>query len=163
MEALTKNLSTYRDVLRVKPGEMKGAVHNINTKDTHPITSMPYRMCPAWREQIRNELQQLLQDDIIEKCNGPWSLPIIVIPVKKTDGSKCLCVDFRKLNHFTVDEDYYMPLIDVLDQVEGGKYLSKIDLTKGFYQITVKPDDRDKASFCTPWGKFKFKRMPFGF
>ena len=80
-----------------------------------------------------------------------------IIPVKKTEGSKCLCVDFRKLNHVIVDEDYYMTLIeDILDQVEDRKYLSKVDLTKGFYRIPVKPDDRDKTGFCTPWRKFRF-------
>ena len=83
---------------------------------------------------------------------------------KKTDGFINLCVDFRKLNLVTVDKEYYMPLIeDVLDQIKNFKYLSKVDLTKGFYQIPVKPDDRDKTGFCTSWGKFRFKRMPFGF
>ena len=118
--------------MSVKPGEMKGAIQNINTKDTHPIRSMPYRMCPAWREQIRNELEQLLEGHIIEKCNGPWSFPIIPVEKKKKkDGSIHLCVDLRKLNHITVDEDYYMPVIEVvLEQVKDYKYLSKVDLTK---------------------------------
>ena len=77
--------------------------------------------------------------------------------MKKKDGSIRLCVDFRKLNHITVDEDNYMPLIDVLDQVKDCKYLSKADLIKGFYQIPVKPDDRDETGFCTLCGKFRFR------
>ena len=82
---------------------------------------------------------------------------------KKKDGSIHLCVDLRKLNHITVDEDYYMPLIEVvLEQVKDYKYLYNVDLTKGYYKFPVKPDDRDKACFCTPWGEFRFKRMPFG-
>ena len=80
VEALTKVLSTYWNVLSAKPGEMKGAVHNISIKDTPPIRSMPFRMCPAWREQITNEVQ-LLEGDIIEKCNDSWSF--LIIPVKK--------------------------------------------------------------------------------
>ena len=56
-----------------------------------------------------------------------------------------------------------MPLIeDLLDQVGQAVYLSKLDLTKGFYQIPLEAHDRDKTSFCTPWGKFRFTRMPFG-
>ena len=50
----------------------------------------------------------------------------------------------------------------MLDQVVEAVDLSKLDLTKGFYQIPLDAHDRDKTSLCTPWGKFRFKRMPFG-
>ena len=45
---------------------------------------------------------------------------------------------------------------------EKSTYLSKLDLTKGFYQIPIKPEHQDKTAFCSPWGKFRFTRMPFG-
>ena len=41
-------------------------------------------------------------------------------------------------------------------------FISKVDLTKGFHQIPIKPVDCPKTSFCTPWGKFQFRFMPFG-
>ena len=56
-----------------------------------------------------------------------------------------------------------MPLIeDMLDQVGDCKFLSKIDLSKGFYQVPLSEADKDKTVFCTPFGKFRFNRMPFG-
>ena len=56
-----------------------------------------------------------------------------------------------------------MPLIeDLLNQVGTIKVLSKIDLSKGFYQISVRLEDQDKTVFVTPFGKYRFKRMPFG-
>ena len=56
-----------------------------------------------------------------------------------------------------------MPLIDdILDNVGECKYLSKLDLSKGFYQVPIKESDKDKTAFCTPFGKFRFLRMPFG-
>ena len=54
-----------------------------------------------------------------------------------------------------------MPLIEeMLEQVGEATYLSKLDLTKGFYQIPLQ--DKDKTAFCTPWGKFRFTKMHYG-
>ena len=79
------------------------------------------------------------------------------------DGSIRMCMDYRKLNAVTIPDPYSMPLVDdLLDQVGESTYLSKLDLKKGFYQIPVKPEHRDKTAFCSPWGKFRFNRMPFG-
>ena len=56
-----------------------------------------------------------------------------------------------------------MPLIDdLIDQLGEAKFLSKMDLNKGFYQIHLKEADMPKTAFCTPWGKFQFTRMHFG-
>ena len=67
---------------------------------------------------------------------SPWSSPIV--PVKKPDGTIRLCIDFRKLNAVTTLDPYCMQLIeDLLDQVSDCEYLSKLDLSKGFYQIPI--------------------------
>ena len=56
----------------------------------------------------------------------------------------------------TVPDPYCMPMVDdLLDQVGDCDYVSKIDLTKGFYQIPLEQKDKDKAAFCSPWGKFR--------
>ena len=56
-----------------------------------------------------------------------------------------------------------MPLIDdILDNVGDCPYLSKLDLAKGFYQVPNQPNDYDKTAFCTPFGQYRFTRIPFG-
>ena len=56
-----------------------------------------------------------------------------------------------------------MPLIeDLLDQVGDCGFLSKLDLSKGFYQLPIRMEDRDKTPFCSPNGKYRFTHMPFG-
>ena len=63
-----------------------------------------------------------------------WSSPIV--PIKKPDDSIRLCIDYRKVNSVTTPDPFYMPLIDdILDNVGECKYLSKLDLSKGFYQV----------------------------
>ena len=74
-----------------------------------------------------------------------------------------MCVDFRAVNSLTSPDPYQMPRIDeILDRLAEAKFLSKIDLTKGFHQIPIDPEDSEKTAFCTPWGKFKYEFMPFG-
>ena len=144
----------------MKPGLARAVQREINTGDTAPRRTMPYRICPAWREKIKQEIATLLESGIIEPSTSPWSPPIV--PVKKTDGSVHLCIDFRKLNAVRTPGPYCMPLIeDLLDQVGDCGYLSKLDLSEGFYQIPIKEQDRDKTAFCSPYGKYRFAMMPF--
>ena len=158
---LQRLLDEYKDVLRSEPGLTNRAKHIINTGDSLPCRTYPYRLCPAQRLKIKEAVRELLEAKIIEPSASPWTSPMV--PVKKSDGSIRLCIDFRKVNSVTVPDPYDMPLIeDLLDQVGEAVYLSKLDLTKGFYQIPLEAHDRDKTSFCTPWGKFRFTRMPFG-
>ena len=68
----------------------------------------------------------------------------------------------RKLNAVTNGDSFCTLLIeDMLDQVGDCKFLSKIDLPKGFYQVPLSEADKDKTMFCTPFVKFRFNRMPF--
>ena len=90
-----------------------------------------------------------------------WASPLV--PVRKKDGGLRLCVDFRRVNAVTVKEPYYIPgFEEMLEMVGKGKVLSKVDLSKGFHQVEVAEEDRDKTCFVCPFGKFRFIRMPFG-
>ena len=83
--------------------------------------------------------------------------------VKKKDGSNRVCVDFRKLNIITeVDLEPMTTTEDLFQRLSGKKYLSKIDLTKGYWQIPVAPEDVHKTAFLTPDRQYEFTRMPFG-
>ena len=160
-KALDDLLMNYQDVLRDEPGLAKGVHHVIETGDSLPKRTMPYRICPAWRDAIKKEISTLLEAGIIEPTTSPWSSPIV--PIKKPDGSVRLCIDFRKLNAVTTPDPYCMPLIeDLLDQVGDCGFLSKLDLSKGFYQIPIRMEDRDKTALCSPNGKYRFTRMQFG-
>ena len=138
------------------------AVHAIDTGNHQPICTPPYRLCPAWCQQVKEEeISSLLSAGIIESCVSPWSSPIV--PIKNPDGSIRLCIDYRKVNSVTTPDPFYMPSIDnILDNVGECKYLSKLNLSKDFYQVPIKESDKDKTAFCTSFGKFRFLRMPFG-
>ena len=86
-----------------------------------------------------------------------------MVPVKKEDGTIRLCIDYRKLNAVTIGDPYYMSTLDeILERVGSSRCISKLDLSKGFYQIGVEEGSVDKTAFITQFGKFQFSRMPFG-
>ena len=83
--------------------------------------------------------------------------------VPKADGSRRLCIDYRKLNLVTVSDPYPIPRIeDMIDNVGGSRWITAIDLTKGYWQVPMEKTSQPKTAFFTPWGKYEFTTMPFG-
>ena len=83
--------------------------------------------------------------------------------VKKKDGTLRFCLDYRKLNEVTTKDLYPLPRCDdVLEAMSGATFFSHLDLVRGYWQIGVEENDREKTAFSTSEGHFQFKRMPFG-
>ena len=72
-------------------------------------------------------------------------------------------VDFRRVNQVTVQDQYHIPLVtQIVDRVGNSRFLSKLDLNKGFYQVRLSEQAQLKTAIVTPFGKFQFTKMPFG-
>ena len=154
-------LEKYSVVMKSIPGETDLMEHTVDTADTKPILSVPYRLPPQWKNSVRSDVEELVRAGIVVPSTRPWFSPIV--PIRKSDGSVWLCIDYRKPNAMTVPDPYYMPLIEeILDKIGDAKFLSKMDLSKGFYQVPLKEDAQLKSAFITPFGKYQFQRMPFG-
>ena len=103
----------------------------------------------------------MLEADVIEKSNSPYSSPVVL--VKKPDRAIRFCVDYRKQNRITVFDAEPMPSTnDIYAKLAGDKYFSKIDLSEGYWQIKMDDTSKDKTAFATPDGLYNFKTMPFG-
>ena len=86
----------------------------------------------------------------------------LVLTRKKTREIR-LCVDSRNLNKVSLKDHYPLPKMDhILQRVVGASRISLLDGFSGFTQILVHPDDQDKTAFTTPWGTFKYVKIPFG-
>jgi hypothetical protein len=110
---------------------------------------------------VKDEVQEMLRMGVIEPTISPYNAPIVL--VKKKDSAVRFCIDYRKLNDVIEFDPEPIPDIEQLFAKMGkAKYFSKLDLTKGYWQIPVKPSDRAKTAFATPSGQFQWVRMPFG-
>ncbi|NBK90373.1 RNA-directed DNA polymerase, partial [Listeria monocytogenes] len=121
---------------------------------TKPISKAPYRMAPIELQELKIQLQELLDIGFIRPSTSPWGAPVLF--VKKKDGSMRLCIDYRELNHVTIKNRYPLPRIDDLfDQLQGAQFFSKIDLRSGYHQLKVRTEDIPKTAFRTRYGHYE--------
>ena len=81
----------------------------------------------------------------------------------KKDGSQRISVDYRKLNAITIGDPYPLPHIEkLINGIGASKFITTLDLTKGYNQVPVSPEHKQKTAFITPYGKYQFTTMPFG-
>ncbi|CAK1603777.1 unnamed protein product [Parnassius mnemosyne] len=157
-------LQSYRDCFATCLGEI-GCVDEVKIKidliDNRPIVYRPYRLSHHERQQVRETVDELLQNDIIQESNSDYASPILM--VKKKTGEQRLCVDFRALNNKTIKDRFPLPLIeDQISNLSGNCFFTTLDLASGYYQISVAEECRHLTGFVTPDGHYEFKRMPFG-
>ena len=135
--------------------------HRINTGQHEPFKLPAYKTSLKQKQQIENEINALLENNLIEQSNSPWSSPVVLI--KKKDQSIRFCVDFRKLNALTTKDAYPLPRIEeIIEAVGSAKHFSTLDLASGYWQVPLKHEDAIKTAFATHKGLFHFTVLPFG-
>ena len=160
-EEVVKMREDYPEVFSDLPGRTNVCRLRINTGEAAPRASHPYRIPDKLKEGVRQEVMKLVELGIAVPSVSPWASP--VVPVPKPDGSVRVCVDYRKVNEITEGDPYYMATLEeILERVGNSMVMSKLDLAKGFYQVEVEPQSREKTAFICPFGKYEFTRMPFG-
>ena len=143
------------------PGTMNLVQHHINLTSSEPVRCKPYPVPYSMRESLKKDIDCMMKMGVIRESNSPYASPVVV--VKKKDGSNRVCVDYRKLNKLTVFDPEPMPAaVDLFQKLNGDKFFSKVDLSKGYWQVTIPEVDTPKTAFVTPDGSYEFLKMPFG-
>ena len=160
-ENVWQALGAYDSVFIEVPGKSNVIQHQITLTDSTPIRSKPYPLAYAIRDNLKTEIQEMLNLEIIPTSASSYTSPIVI--VKKKDGSNRICGDYRKLNKVTVADPEPMKTPEDLFQCLGkSNYFSKIDLSEGFWQIPMAEEDVKKMTFFTSDGNYEFILMPFG-
>ncbi|CAI5472253.1 unnamed protein product [Closterium sp. Yama58-4] len=126
-----------------------------------PTVRTQWRLSQPELAELRAQLDYLLAKGFIRPSTSPYAAPILFTP--KKDGGLRMCIDYRALNRVTIKSRYPIPRTDdLLDQLRGARYFSKIDLRGGYHQIRVFADDCPKTAFRTRYSSYEFTVMPFG-
>ena len=103
----------------------------------------------------------MLRLRVIEESRSAWSSPVILVP--KPEGTFRFCNDFRRLNEVSEFDAYPMPRVDeLIERLGPARYLTTLDLTKGYWQVPLTRTAREKTAFATPGGLYQYTVLPFG-
>lgn len=168
------NLVRRVDELKCIPSHLTHSEHA--TLKTEPVKiqlredAVPYAVHTARRvpfpmlEKVKEEIQRMEKDGVIERVTQPteWCAPMVPV-LKKNTGTARICVDLTKLNRSVKRERYILPTPDeITAKLSGATVFSSLDAASGFWQIPLHPDSCKLTTFITPFGRYCFKRLPFG-
>jgi RNase H-like domain found in reverse transcriptase/Reverse transcriptase (RNA-dependent DNA polymerase)/Integrase zinc binding domain len=129
---------------------------------SRPPNRPPFRQSLAERAETEKQVNELLASGRVVPSHSPYGAPVLHVP-KRGSTAVRMCIDYRALNQLTIRNKYPMPRIDdLLDNLSGACFFSSLDLTSGYWQITLHPKDWEKTAFNTHMGKFEWRVMPFG-
>ncbi|XP_053400680.1 uncharacterized protein LOC128557380 [Mercenaria mercenaria] len=155
-------IKQYQDIFTESPGTTNLVEHKVELTTTEPVRVKQYPIPYAKRNEVNQEVQHMLKAGIIEPATSAYSSPIVM--VKKKDNTNRFCIDFRRLNSITkFDTEPMGNDEDIRSKLHGDKFFTKLNLSKGYWQIPVEKQSRHLTAFTTSEGSFQFRKMPFGY
>ena len=127
LQALMEN---YADVFSDVPGKTSKIEHRINLIDEEPVRLKPYPLPYALRQELKDEIKEMLDIGVIRKSSSPYASPVVI--VKKKDGSNRICVDYKKLNKVTIlDPEPMRTSEDLFQQLGSRNSFQRLSSVKG--------------------------------
>ena len=145
-------------------GKLKGYQYQIEIDDkVPPVVSPRFSVPPPMQEPLKKNLDWMVEIDVIKKQQEatPWVSNVLCTP--KPNGDIRICLNPKPLNQAVRRPHHFAPTMDdVLQKLHGCKYFSTLDQSSGYWNIEVHPDSVHLLTFNTPFGRYAYKRLPFG-
>jgi hypothetical protein len=147
----------------IPPGKPpdRGFEHIIELEEgAKPVITTPYRNPKKYKDEIEKAIKELLDMGHIRTSSIPFASSVVLVKTK--DGTMRMCIDYSTLNKNTIKNRYPIPRIDeLLDELHGVNYFTKIDLHSGYHQIKMREQDVLKTAFRCHYGHYEFLVIPF--
>ncbi len=157
VQLIDKYSSLFSDV----PTVTNVLVHDIDVGDHPPVKQNAYRVNPVKREIMEKETQYLVENGLAVPSCSPWCSPCLLVP--KPDGTSRFCTDYRKVNKLTKSDSYPLPRMeDCIDRIGNAKFVTKLDLLKGYWQVPLTERASEISAFATPDAFLQYKVLAFG-
>ena len=155
-------ISQYNDVFSGE-GKLEAQLHLEIDKSVQPV-QLPTRRVPiALREPLKQELDRLSNIGVIRKVDTPTDWITALVVTRKKNGKVRLCIDPKPLNEALRRNHYPLPTIDdVLPLLSKARVFTVLDAKNGFWHIQLDEPSSYATTFGTPWGRYRWLRMPFG-
>ena len=155
-------LRDYGDVFK-GIGCFEGDYHISVDPTVPPVVHAPRRVPVALCEPLKEELKSLVDAKILSKVDQPTDWVNSCVCVTKPNGKIRLCLDPKDLNKAIKRPHYYTPTLDdVLPKLSGAKYFSILDARSGYWNISLDEESSLLTTFNTPFGRYRYNRLPFG-
>ncbi|XP_042071854.1 uncharacterized protein K02A2.6-like [Haplochromis burtoni] len=179
---LSRSLSVQMNLVRrideatITPTRNQPLYGEHGTLKTEPVKiqlrddAVPYAVHTARRvpfpmlQKVKEELQRMENHGVIERVTQPteWCAPMVPV-LKKNTAKARICVDLTKLNKSVKRERYILPTPEeTMSRLSGATVFSSLDAASGFWQIPLHHESCKLTTFITPFGRYCFKRLPFG-
>lgn len=160
---LPVELSEFSDLFDGEVGCVPQKFKITMKENAQPVVSAPRKIPFSLHDKVKFELDKLQSMNIIDKVVKPtdWVSPIVIV-VKK-NGDLRICLDPKALNDNMCRSHYQLPTVDtVASKLTNAKYFTVLDANAGFWMVPLEEESSYLCTFSTPFGRFKFNRLPFG-
>ena len=128
-----------------------------------PVVHPPRRVPIALQPKLKEELDRMEKLGVISKVTEPTDWVSNLVVVEKENGKLRVCLDPKDLNQAIKRPHLQLPTAeDIISKMTGARYFSKLDASSGFWQIQLDEESSKLLCFNSPFGRFKFNRLPFG-
>ena len=146
-------------------GELKGMYHITLDPEVEPVINSPCRVPIALKDEIKAELASMEHEGVIEKVQEgqPTDWVNSIVYQRKSNGKLQICLDPRDLNTAIKREHHVTPTLeDIIPKMSGAKFFSTVDAKCGYWNVRLDEQSSFLTTFNSPYGRYRFKRMPFG-
>ncbi|XP_020892402.1 uncharacterized protein K02A2.6 [Exaiptasia diaphana] len=158
----TSLLDQYQDVFK-GVGLVSGEYHIELKSDAKPTIHPPRNTALSLMPRLKETLENLTKSGIISKVDRATDWVNSLVIIEKRDGSLRLCLDPKELNQ-AIKREYYNPPTaeEISSRLSGMELFTVIDMTSCYWHKKLDEASSYLCTFNTPFGRYKFNRMPFG-